>query len=54
MLGNGTSASAGDLHSVAITRADWRWVNPLRGKKSPCQFEAPFKYRDNVLEYPPP
>jgi hypothetical protein len=51
--GNSTSAAAGELHSAVLTRANWTWRNPVRGKQAPYQMEAPLKYRGNPLDFPP-
>jgi hypothetical protein len=48
-----TSASAGELHSAVLTRANWTWRNPVRGKEAPYEMEAPLKYRGNPRDFPP-
>ena len=50
--GNITTAAAGELHSGAITRANYTWRDPKRGV--PPRKDELFKYPGNRLDFPKP
>jgi len=66
--GNLTTAAAGELHSGAITRANFTWRDPKRGvagakyaatyvgdpNGGPPKFDEPYKYPGNELDFPKP
>jgi alpha-tubulin suppressor-like RCC1 family protein len=51
--GNTTTASAGEFHSGAITRANYTWRDPQLGVTR-SKHAKPFKYPGNVLDFPLP
>lgn len=51
--GNSTTASAGEFHSGAVTRANYTWRDPEQGV-SRAKHAKPFKYPGNVLDFPNP